>query len=142
MPPIRKLKKKPSANSIGTVNLILAFQNVPMPTRKMKPVGIEISSVVSMNSGRMSGLIPLSNRWCCQTKKLSSAHPDHAGRGDLVAEQRLAAEHREHLEHDAEAGQGQDVHLGMAEEPEQVLAQVAAAAELVGEERGLHGPVE
>ena len=44
------------------LNRILAFQNVPIPTRKMNPVGIEISSVVSMNSGRMSGLIPLSNR--------------------------------------------------------------------------------
>ena len=40
-----------------------------MATRKMKPVGIEMSSVVSMNSGRMSGLMPLTNRWCCQTKK-------------------------------------------------------------------------
>jgi len=41
----------------------------------MNPVGIEISSVVSMNSGRMSGLIPLSNRWCCHTKKLSRLTP-------------------------------------------------------------------
>ena len=41
----------------------------------MNPVGIEISSVVSMNNGRMSGLIPLWNRWCCQTKKDSSATP-------------------------------------------------------------------
>ena len=54
---------------------IFAFQNVPMATRKMNPVGIEISSVVSMNTGRMSGLIPLSNRWCCQTKKLSRVTP-------------------------------------------------------------------
>ena len=50
------------------LNLIFAFQNVPMATRKIKPVGIEMSSVVSMNSGRMSGLMPLTNRWCCQTK--------------------------------------------------------------------------
>ena len=41
----------------------------------MNPVGIEMSSVVSMNSGRISGLMPLSNRWCCQTKKDSSATP-------------------------------------------------------------------
>ena len=41
---------------------IFAFQNVPMATRKMNPVGIEISSVVSMNTGRMSGLMPLTNR--------------------------------------------------------------------------------
>jgi hypothetical protein len=34
----------------------------------MKPVGIEINSVVSMTTGRMAGFIPLSNRWCCQTK--------------------------------------------------------------------------
>ena len=41
----------------------------------MNPVGMEISSVVSMNSGRMSGLIPLWKRWCCQTKNDSRATP-------------------------------------------------------------------
>ncbi len=41
----------------------------------MKPVGMEISSVVSMNSGRMSGLMPDMNRWCCQTKKDRMATP-------------------------------------------------------------------
>ncbi len=60
---------------MGTVNLILAFQNVPIATRKMNPVGMEMSSVVSMYSGRMSGFIPLMKRWCCQTKKLSSVTP-------------------------------------------------------------------
>ena len=63
------------ANSIGTFSRIFAFQNVPIPTRKMNPVGIEISSVVSMNSGRMSGLMPETNRWCCQTKKDKMATP-------------------------------------------------------------------
>ena len=42
---------------------------------------------------------------------------DHA----LVAEDRLAREDREDLGHDAEEGQGEDVDLGMAEEPEEVL---------------------
>jgi len=41
----------------------------------MNPVGIEMSSVVSMNSGRMSGLMPLWKRWCCHTKKDSNATP-------------------------------------------------------------------
>ena len=50
--------KNAIANSIGTVSRIFAFQNVPSATRKMNPVGIEISSVVSMNSGRMSGSMP------------------------------------------------------------------------------------
>ncbi len=39
----------------------------------------------------------------------------------LVAEQRLAGEHRQDLTDDAEERQRQDVHLGMPEEPEQVL---------------------
>ena len=56
-------------------NLIFAFQRVPRVTRNKKPVGIEISSVVSMNSGRMSGLIPLWKRWCCHTKNDSRATP-------------------------------------------------------------------
>ena len=74
-PPIRKLKSIPRQKSIGVSNRIFAFQRVPSVTRKRNPVGMEISSVVSMKSGRMSGLIPLWKRWCCQTKKDSSATP-------------------------------------------------------------------
>ena len=72
---MRKLKNMPRANNIGTSYRIFAFHSVPRPTRKMNPVGMEISSVVSMNSGRMSGLIPLWKRWCCHTKNDSSATP-------------------------------------------------------------------
>ncbi len=56
-------------------NLIFAFHSVPSVTRKRKPVGMEMSSVVSMKSGRMSGLMPLWKRWCCQTKNERSATP-------------------------------------------------------------------
>ncbi len=52
---MRKLKNMPRAKSIGTSNRIFAFHSVPMVFQKMNPVGMEISSVVSMNSGRMSG---------------------------------------------------------------------------------------
>ena len=76
MPPNRKLKKNAIANSIGTVSRSFACQKVPSATRKMRPVGIEISSVVSMNSGRMSGSMPESNRWCCQTKNDRIATPN------------------------------------------------------------------
>ncbi len=65
----------PKAKSIGGSKRIFAFQRVPKVTRNKNPVGIEISSVVSMNSGRMSGLIPLWKRWCCQTKNESRATP-------------------------------------------------------------------
>ena len=47
-PPIRKLKKNASANSIGTVKRIRAFHSVPIALRKISPVGIEISSVLNM----------------------------------------------------------------------------------------------
>jgi hypothetical protein len=45
----------------------------------------------------------------------------------LVAEQRLAAEHRKDLGDDPEERQRDDVDLGVAEEPEQVLVQDRAA---------------
>ena len=45
---MRKLKKNAHANSMGTLKRIRPRQSVPIPLRKMKPVGIEISSVVNM----------------------------------------------------------------------------------------------
>ena len=74
-PPMRKLKNIAEAEEHRHLKRIFAFQKVPERTRKMKPVGMEISSVVSMNSGRMSGLMPLWNRWCCHTKNESNATP-------------------------------------------------------------------
>ena len=59
-----------------------------------------------------------------------------AGEDDeLVAEQRFAAEHRQHLADDAEAGQDEDVHLRMPEDPEQVLPQQWVGAGVDVEER-------
>ena len=56
-------------------------------------------------------------------------HRDADRRGDQadVAEDRLAAEHRQDLGDDAEERQRDDVDLGMPEEPEQVLPQDRAA---------------
>ena len=74
-PPMRKLNSIPRQNSIGASKRIFAFQSVPSVTRNKKPVGMEISSVVNMKRGRMSGLMPLWKRWCCHTKKDSNATP-------------------------------------------------------------------
>ena len=79
--------------------------------------------------------MPLTNRWCCHTKKLSSVTPSIPDDRQPVAPQRLAREHRQQLEHDPEARQREDVDLGVAEEPEQVLEQVGAAAAAGDEER-------
>ena len=57
--------------------------------------------------------------------------PDR-GRGDdegPVAEERLAGEDRDDLADDAEGGQDEDVDLGVAEEPEDVLPEHRAAAQ-------------
>ena len=55
---------------------------------------------------------------------------DRDGRGGdrLVAEDRLAREHRQDLRDEPEAGQHHDVDLGVPEEPEQVLPQKRRAA--------------
>jgi hypothetical protein len=56
----------------------------------------------------------------------------HRREGDrLVAEDRLAREDGDDLGDHAHRGQDDDVHLGMAEEPEQVLVEQGVAA-LVG----------
>ena len=55
-------------------------------------------------------------------------HAEHARDREPVAPERLAREHGQQLEHDPEAGQGEDVHLRVPEDPEQVLVQVRAAA--------------
>ena len=64
------------------------------------------------------------------------------GGRDPVAEERFSREHGQDLGHDAEARQGHDVDLGVAEEPEEVLPQERAPAVLVDVERGLRGAVE
>jgi len=69
-------------------------------------------------------------------------HPDHTGGGDLVGEQWFSGEHREQLRHNAEPGQRHDVHLGMAEEPEEVLPEERAASVFGDVEGGLGRVVE
>ena len=46
-----------------------------MMTRKSTPVGIEISSVVSMNGPLRSGAQPEAYMWCAHTMMLSPTMP-------------------------------------------------------------------
>ena len=66
---------------------------------------------------------PVTNMWWAHTDVDSAAIASVARIEALVPEQRLAGEHREDLGDHAEERQGDDVHLGVAEEPEQVLPQ-------------------
>ena len=56
---------KPSANSIGGSKRSLPFHSVPSQMKKSTPVGIEISSVVTLKNG--SSTAPVANMWCAQT---------------------------------------------------------------------------
>ena len=61
--------------SMGSRTQILPRQMVPTSTRKMSPVGIEISSVVSMNGPARVGAQPLTNMWWAQTRMLNATNP-------------------------------------------------------------------
>ena len=69
-------------------------------------------------------------------------HSEQARDGDPVAPQRFPGEDGQDLEQDPHPGKGEDVDLRMAEEPEQVLEQVGAAAGAGEEEGGLNAAVE
>ncbi len=70
----------------------------------------------------------------CPHDEADAADGDHRVDHRHVAEDRLAAEGRDDVADDAKARQDQDVHFGVAEEPEQVLEQDRVAAAVRGEE--------
>ena len=75
-----------------------------------------------------AGLRPTANMWCAQTPKPRKPIATDADDHERVAEERLAREDRHDLGHDAEGRQDEDVDLGVAEEPEEVLPEQRVAA--------------
>ena len=125
-PPIKKANRKPMQNSMAVVNCSCPRHMVPIQLKNLMPVGTAMSRLSREKKGSSTD---------AGGEHVVGPHPGGEG-GDghggedhaLVAEDRLAGEDREDLGHDAEVGQGQDVHLGMAEEPEEVLPQQRRAA--------------
>ena len=74
------------------------------------------------------GFMPLWNMWWPHTIQPRNAMRDHRERHRAVAEDGLAREDREDVGGDAHGGQDQDVDLGVAEEPEEVLPEERRAA--------------
>ena len=118
-PPNRKVTRKPTANSIG-----VSKRQMPSPHRA--------DPVEELHAGRHRD----QERHEREERQQHLAGGEHVVRphrhrqaGDRdrradqadVAEDRLAAEHRDDLGDDAEERQRDDVDLGVAEEPEQVL---------------------
>src|SRR5579884_4292823 len=98
IPPKRKLGKKASANSMGSVNRTLPRNSVP--------------------------------------------DAEHRDDGSAIAEERLAAEDGQNIQHHAEGGHGKDVYLRVTKGPEQVLVEEGAPSPGRHEEPRLKGPIE
>ena len=80
-----------------------------------------------MSEKNGSSTAPVAYMWCAHTADRQGGDRERREHHALVAEQRLAGEHRDDLGDDAEERQREDVDLGVAEEPEQVLPEDRAA---------------
>ena len=115
---------------------------VPIQLKIFTPVGTAMSIVVQRedrvrhraHAGREHVVAPHAEA----QEGDERAREDHRG----VAEQRLPREDRQHLGDDAEGRQDQDVHLGVAEDPEQVLPEHRVAAAAGNEEVRPEVPVD
>ena len=87
-----------------------------------------MSIVDRPNADTATGPMPVANMWCAHTPQPRKPIAMPGEHDDRVAEQRLAREHRKDLGDDAHAREDEDVHLGMAEDPEQVLVHQRIAA--------------
>ena len=95
----------------------------------LMPVGTAMSIVLTAKTASAIGPMPTANMWCAQTPKPRKPMSDAASRPSTgVAEERLAREDRQDLGDDAHGRQDQDVDLGVAEDPEQVLPEERVAA--------------
>ena len=115
---------------------------VPIQLKIFTPVGMAISIVASEKNASAKGPMPVENMWWLHTpkpRKAMNAPGEHHRR---VAEERLPGEDRQDLGDDPEGRQDQDVDLGVAEDPEQVLPEDRVAAAGGHEEVGPEGPVD
>ena len=141
MPPNRKLNTQPRQNSIGTREPYSPAPQRPHRAQEDEP-GRQRDQLGGEHVERPQvGVDAAHEQVVLPHEEAQQRDAEHPGDGEPVAPQRLAREHRHQLEHDPEAGQRHDVHLGVPEHPEQVLEQVGAAALPGDVEGGLHGAV-
>ena len=123
MPPNRKtIDEARRANSMGVANCSWPRHIVAIQLKNLMP-GRHRDEERRGAEERQADTAPVVNMWCAQTGIESAAIAEQREDHRAVAEDRLAREDRHDLGHDAERRQDQDVDLGMAEEPEQVLPQ-------------------
>ena len=119
---------KPTQNSSGILNSIVPRHSVPIQLKIFTPVGIAIS--IELSIAKIDDRLGQGRREHVVGPHEEAEEADRGGGGGdrLVAEDRLAREHRQDLRDDPEGGQHHDVDLGVPEEPEEVLPQQRRAA--------------
>ena len=120
-PPKRNTIKKPTAYSIGVSNDDRAAPHRADPVEELHACrdGDEVGhETEERQQGRAGG-----EHVVCPDARRQGGDRDRGEDHSLVAEDGLAGERRQHVGDDAEVGQGEDVDLRMAEEPEEVLPQ-------------------
>ena len=133
-PPIRNIDRKPRRTASARRSEIRPPYIVASQLKNLMPVGIETSKA---GRGEEHVLRPAhaDREHVVRPDAQADEGDGHRGRRhELVAEQHLAREDRDDLGNHAEDRQDQDVDLGVAEEPEQVLPELGRAAVLRVEE--------
>ena len=131
----------PRRSRAGSCRRSAPRHSVAIQLKILIPVGTAIVNDASMKKASTTVAVGVVNMWCAQTTQAEEGD-GHGGRRDrLVAEDRLAGEHRQDLRDHPERRQHHDVDLGVPEEPEQVLPQERVAATGGVEERGAVVPV-
>ena len=127
-PPITNIEMKPSANSIGVLSWIRPSHSVASQLNTLTPVGTAISSVEIIIGTRSQSAMPGDEHVVRPDREAEHEDPEQRDRHQPVAEDRLAAHHRDDLGDDPEAGQDHDVDGRVAVEPEDVLVAEDVAA--------------
>ena len=142
IPPSRKISRNPIAKSIGVVKRTTPFHIVAIHAKNCTPLGIVMMRLAAEKNDSASAGIPVANMWWTHTPKLMNADDHERGRHPDVAGEPLLREHRDDHRDHAGGGDEEDVHLGMAPEPEEVLVEQRAAAGADDVERRAEQPVQ
>ena len=119
---------KPIENSIGVFQRTGDPHMVAIHAKNWMPLGMAMIRLTAEKNDRASTGRPVANMWWIHTPKLMKAMATRRADDPDVAGEPPPGEHRDDHRHHADGREKQDVHLGVAPEPEQVLVQQGAAA--------------
>ena len=137
-----KIAKKPRIQSIGVFRRRRPDHIVAIQQKNCVPVGMAIMMLAAVKKLSPSCGRPVANMWWTHRPNPMNAVDDERQHDRQVAEHRPPRERGDDRRDDAGARDEDDVDLGMAEEPEQVLPQQRVAAVLDVEEVGADEPIE